>query len=266
MSAGAPSRNCRAERVGEHEQGRDPAAPAGHDGALVRAAGDLPDQRAQHPAAVERQPRHQVQDADDEVRPGQSLGGQVEQRAVGGQDRQRDRGDADRERGQRADHRDAELAAGGVRLAVDLGDAAEEVQRDGPDRQAVVLGHQRVRGLVQQHREVEQHREREAGDVLPGAETGLDLLDGRGQHHRDDRRDEQPRGPHQDVHAADLADPEGAGRALGRVGTRSGRFRRAPRCAGRPPLHAIAARPPRPSVRSPTVVSRPAAGSGRRCR
>ena len=35
---------------------------------------------------------------------------------------------------------------------------------------------------MQQHREVEQHREREARDVLPAAQAGLDLVDRRGEH------------------------------------------------------------------------------------
>ena len=55
--------------------------------------------------------------------------------------------------------------------------AAEEVQGDRGDREAVVAGHQRVRGLVQQHREVEQDREGQPGDVLPGTEAGLDRVD-----------------------------------------------------------------------------------------
>ena len=43
------------------------------------------------------------------------------------------------------------------------------------DRQAEALGHQRVRGLVDEDREVEEHRQHQPGDVLQAAEPGLGL-------------------------------------------------------------------------------------------
>ena len=119
------------ERVDQHQHRGDPAAPAGDDRAAVRVAGELPDRRPQHPAAVERQPGHQVEHADDQVgaRPAPPRRARAGRRAATKQQAQDDQ--PDRQRGQRPDHRDPRTPARGrVGLAVDLGDAAEEVQGD----------------------------------------------------------------------------------------------------------------------------------------
>ena len=74
------------------------------------------------------------------------------------------------------------------------------------DREAVVPGHERVRRLVQQHREVEQDREREPGDVLPAAEARAATCSTRGAiDDRDQRRDEEPRAGDEHVAAGDRA-------------------------------------------------------------
>ena len=65
--------------------------------------------------------------------------------------------------------------AGLAGLAVDLGHAAEEVEGDRVDAVAEALRDDGVRRLVEQHREVEHHREDEPGDVLPEAQAGLHL-------------------------------------------------------------------------------------------
>ena len=109
----APSTELPAERVGQHQHGRDPAAPAGDDGARC----GLPvifqtTARSTRPPSS-GSPGTRLRTPTTRLAPARPLDGQVEQRAVGGQDREREHGDADRERGQRADHRDAELAAAG---------------------------------------------------------------------------------------------------------------------------------------------------------
>ena len=150
--------------------------------------------------------------------PARPADGQPEQ-AVGGHAASRPSDDQpDGERGQRPDHGDRRTPGPGCRgspsISVTPPRKCRVIERD---RQAVALRHQRVRGLVQQHREVEQHREREPGDVLPGRRGRAAACSIRGrQHDRDQRGDQQPRGAHQDVDAADLADPEGAGRTRGR--------------------------------------------------
>ena len=81
------------------------------------------------------------------------------------------------------------------------------------DLEAVVPRHHGVRGLVQQHREVEDDGEREPGDVLPGAEPGLDAARPRGATMTAIRRgDEEPGRRDQHVAARDGADLERPGR------------------------------------------------------
>ena len=64
----------------------------------------------------------------------------MQQQPVGHDEPQPQRRQADRQRGQRADHRDPELLARLLRLRLDRGHAAEEVQRDRGHREAVVPG------------------------------------------------------------------------------------------------------------------------------
>ena len=135
-----------------------------------------------------------------------------QQQPVGRDEPQPDRCHTDRQGGERSDHRDRELLAGRPRLPLDRGHAAEEMEGDRVHREAVAAGHHRVRGLVQQHRPVEHHREGQPGDVLPGAETWLHLLDPGGHDHRDQAGDQEPRRRDQYVGAGDGADLERAGR------------------------------------------------------
>ncbi len=92
---------------------------------------------------------------------------------------------------------------------------AQEVQGDRLDREAVALGHERVGGLVEQDRTVEQDREGQPGDVLPRPQARLDLLDARRDEQGDQAGDEEPGGRDEHVTAGDRAHLEGARRAVG---------------------------------------------------
>ena len=70
----------------------DPAAPRRDDGAAVHAAGELPDRGLEHPAAVQREPRHQVEGADQQVAEGQPLDDH-QQQPVGHHEPQAERGE-----------------------------------------------------------------------------------------------------------------------------------------------------------------------------
>ena len=175
------------------------------------AAGRAPHERLQHAATVQRQAWHEVDDADEQVGPHQCLDGHP-QEPVGSDEPQADRPDPDGDRGQRADHRDQGLVARRARLALDRGQATEEVQLDGAHGVAEPPCHQRVRHLVQQHRAVEDHREREAGDVLADPEPGLHLLDPRRHQERDQDGDQEPRRLHIDRRPRDAADAQRARR------------------------------------------------------
>ena len=114
--------------------GGHPAGPPGDDGAAVDVAGDPPDQRLEHPTAVERQTGDEVEEADEQVGAGEALDGD-EQQPVRRHEPQAQRDDADGERGQRTDDRDQELLARLAGLPLDRGHAAEEVERDRADRE-----------------------------------------------------------------------------------------------------------------------------------
>ena len=66
--------------------------------------------------------------------------------------------------------------AGRRRLPLDLRHAAEKVEGDPADRQAVSLGQHAVRQLVQQHRHVQQHREGERDGVGGGRDVSSGSL------------------------------------------------------------------------------------------
>jgi hypothetical protein len=175
----------------------------------VLVSGGAPHEGLQHPATVERQPRDEVEHADDEVGAGQALDRQPDE-PVGHEEPESDRGTTDGDGRQGPDDRDPELVARPARGPVDLRHAAQEVQGDGGDAVAEALGGDSVGGLVQQHREVEDDREDEPGDVLPEPQPGLDLLDARRERQRDQQGDEEPRAGDQDVDARDGADPQRA--------------------------------------------------------
>ena len=62
------------QRKGDHD---DPAAPAGGDGALFLASGGFPDGGFDQPAAVQREPGKDVEDADQQVGPDEDVGEDV---------------------------------------------------------------------------------------------------------------------------------------------------------------------------------------------
>ena len=138
------------DRPGEHRHRGDAAAPTGGDGAVVLTAGDLPAGRLDRAAAVEGKSRHQVEQG----RGGAGLGDLLDrhlQHAVGRHEPQPQRRGTHRERGDGAHDRDHELLPRLLRLSLDGGHAAEEVQGDRADREPVVARHVGVRRLVQQH-------------------------------------------------------------------------------------------------------------------
>ena len=144
MSVGG---RCRAARCCSSGQastsdGGDPAAPAGDDGAAVRVAGDAPDDGLEHPAAVERQPGHQVEHADEQVGAGEALDGHQQQARRASTNHSAERGRADRERGERPDDGDPELlaraCAASPSIAVTPPRKCSVIERD---REAVALGH-----------------------------------------------------------------------------------------------------------------------------
>ena len=118
------------QRPGERGDGGHATGPGGDDGALEHVAGGTPDDRLEHPPAVERQARDQVEHADDEVGAGETLDGH-QQQAVGRHEPQRRaRPRPTAIEVERPHDRDHQLLARRARLAVDGGGPAEEVQGD----------------------------------------------------------------------------------------------------------------------------------------
>ena len=139
-------------------------------------------------------PGHQVEQADQQVGPGEALDREQQQPVGRDEPQRRPRARADRQRRERPDDRDPELLARGARLTLDRGHATEEVQRDRVrPRTRSAAGHQACEASCSSTDEVEDDREGQPDDVLPAAETGLDLLDP-GRHHEGDQgRDQEPR-------------------------------------------------------------------------
>ena len=159
MSGGSPSRAPAATASSQRRHGRHPTGPGGDDRAAQHVAGGAPDDRLEHPSAVERQAGHQVEQADEEVGAREALHGH-QQQPVGRHEPQA-----------RAPRRPTASEVSGPTTAIMnswRGVRASPSMAVTPPRKcrvieetwiAVVPGHERVRRLVQQHREVEDHRE-----------------------------------------------------------------------------------------------------------
>ena len=64
------------------------------------------------------------------------------------------------------DRGDAKVRSRGVRLTLELGDASEREQSDGPHLHAIVSGHDTMRHLVSQQTGEQHHGHDEAGDPI----------------------------------------------------------------------------------------------------
>ena len=177
--------------------------------ALARALAP-PEDRAEQPAAVEREGGHQVEHPQgrvDEGEPAEEVGDQWRARShepePSGDDRHR-------EAGQGPDPRDQGLRAGALRLAVQARHAPEQPQGDAGHLHTAAPCHQSVGQLVGEQARVErggagQRREPVSGSCLAG-----DLL--REQVHREGPRDQaenEDQAPVQaDLDAEDLSKPD----------------------------------------------------------
>ncbi len=244
--------------VGEQRQadedgdGERAADPGGGDGAGHGPAGDLPDDGAQHPAAVQRQAGQQVEDGDDEV--GDHQAGEQDAGDRAGLDQlHADVEDPGEDEGeQRADEGEDEFPAGGLGLLLDLRDAAEELQLDAAYGQLEAQGGDGVGQLVDEHRGVEGDGEEEGDEVAGGAELGQHPLQLAAEDPGDEGGDEEPAGGDVDGHAEGAAHQDAAaGPPLARR-----RVARA-RCPARAARAAGAARTPRGPAASRSRPRRP---------
>ena len=228
VSSGSPMRTATARRA---------ADPGGGDGAGHGLAGDLPDDGAEHAAAVERQAGQEVEGGDDEVgdhQPGKQDAGD----GAGFDGCRRDVEDAgEDQREQRADEGQHEFAARGLGLLLDLGDAAEELELDPAHRELEAQGRDGVGQFVDEHGGVEGDREEEGDEVADGAELGQHAVELAAEDPGDQGGDEEPAGGDVDGHAEGPAHQDAAaglspGRCRGRRSRARCRGVRAP-CAGR---------------------------------
>ena len=121
---------CWRQRPEQDGDRGDPAAPGGDDGAAVHAAGQLPDRGLEHPAAVQRQPGHQVERADQQVPEGQPLDRPSAAGRRGPRTTARGRPGPPPARSAGRPRRSRTPAAGFLASASIARDAAEEVQGD----------------------------------------------------------------------------------------------------------------------------------------
>jgi hypothetical protein len=192
MTSGSTPRTAPGAAARRGRARRSPGRPSRRRSCPVHVAGQAPHDRLEDPAAVERQARDQVERptmrlatarAPTAIRSGRP--------AARAHSKARPAPTAIEVSGPTTDDHEL-LHAGCPRLAIDRGHAAEEVQRDRGDRVAVVRAIRRGRPRGASTESVEDHRERQAGDVLPGTEAGLGLLDAGAHDHRDQAGDQEP--------------------------------------------------------------------------
>ena len=194
----------------EDGDGERAADPGGGDGAAHRPAGDLPDDGAEHAAAVEREAGQQVEDGDDEVGDHQAGEEHAGDRAgLDGLDGEvEDAGQDEGEQG--ADEGEHELAARGLGLLLDLGDAAEELELDAADGEFEAEGGDGVGEFVDEDGGVEGDREEEGDEVAGGAEFGQDAVELAAEDPGDEGGDEEPAGGDVDGYAEGTAHEDAA--------------------------------------------------------
>ena len=146
----------------EHDQdGEHLTGPGGDHRTGVLPSRHTPDGGTQDVSAVEWQRGQQVENTDEQVG-----ARELEQQELGdwlvhrpGRDIRQSGG---RQRNQRSGDRHHEITPGSRRVPFDLGVATQEVQGDAADRQAQRASGERMTDLVNQDRQVEEHRERQA--------------------------------------------------------------------------------------------------------
>ncbi|MDF9802701.1 hypothetical protein M2436_001248 [Streptomyces sp. HB372] len=206
VSSGSPTRTTTA---------RPPADPGGGDGAAHGLAGDLPDDGAEHPAAVQGQAGQQVEGGHDEVGDHQAREQDAGDRA-GLDELHRTVEDAAQDQGQeRSDEGEDELAAGRLALLLDLRDAAEELELDTADRELVAQCGDRVGQFVDEHGGVEGDGEEQGDEIAGGAQLGQHAVELAAEHPGDQRGDDEPAGGDVDGHAEGPAHEQAAARLGG---------------------------------------------------
>ena len=126
---------------------------------------------------------------------------------------QRDVEDAAEDEGEQGAHEgEDELAARGLGLLLDLGDAAEELELDAAHRQLVAQGGDGVGELVDEHGGVEGDREEERDQVAGAAEFRQDAVELSAEDPCDQRRDDEPAGCDVHGHAEGAPHQEAASR------------------------------------------------------
>ena len=126
-----------------------------------------PRRRLQHPSAVEREPREQVDRTDQQVEPRELAHDLAHQPWPHRRGHRREDACQD-ERGQRPDRGDDELREGPLRVRPRLGRAAPEHERDPHHGKTERSRGDRVRGLVEQDPAEEQHAFEQRQPRRPG--------------------------------------------------------------------------------------------------
>lgn len=206
----------------EDGDGEGAADPGGGDGAGHGFAGDLPDDGAEHAAAVEGEAGQEVEDGDDQV--GDHQAGEEDAGDGAGlygfEGEVEESGEDEGEQG--SDEGEDEFAARCLGFLLDLGDAAEELELDAADGEFEAERGDGVGEFVDEYGGVEGDREEEGDEVAQGAEFGQDAVELAAEDPGDEGGDEEPaRG---DVHryAEGAAHEDAAAGFLGALGGRVG--------------------------------------------
>ena len=183
----------------------DPATDAGSDARRLLEIEATLEERAQHPATVERERGQQVERGDQQVEPeepdqdraAEEVDGEQRQRQRQRQHPRHDR-DPDTRRGPGDRHR--ELVSGVLGQLLQLRDAADREELDLVDDGTTWPADEAVRELVHEHAREDHDEPRDAGQRARPA--------GRSAREREQRDEQEERDVHPDLDARDAPDPE----------------------------------------------------------
>ena len=173
---------------------------------------DAPDDAAQDAAAVERESRDEIEERERKLIRASQPAADGNHFAAVHKARDQPEAPGKKKARKRAGDRDVEFLAAAVRIALDVGKAAEDEQRDRADGNAVMAGDDAVAELVKNDRgKKEQARDDAESPALgigPMRMWGSEL---RGERERDQGKDDEPARVQVDRDAEDASDAEPRG-------------------------------------------------------
>ena len=210
---------------GDESPGEHLAGAGGDTGGLAEAARALPGDGAQDASAVEGEAGEDVEHGEDDVDEGEVLQHRSQGRgAAAGEPGEAEDDEGEGEAGGGSGGGDEELLAGGTGLAREVGDAAEDEQRDAGHGQPATDGDHRMGELVQEHGHEHEHGGHDSEQPV-ARDASLEALGEEAvrEQEGDNPQDEEPGGVNLDDDATDRGDSQTARGHASTVGHGSSR-------------------------------------------